>query len=73
MPAPGAEPTWPELIPEDQWRVLRAGVAALDGAGIEFLWHGALAFAACTGHWRNTKDLDAIVRPRDREAAVAAM
>jgi hypothetical protein len=72
--ATGAPPqTWPELIPEDQWRVLEAGVAALKGAGVGFLWHGALAFAACTGHWRNTKDLDAIVRPRDREAAVAAM
>lgn len=64
---------WAGLVPEDQWNVLTAGAAALDEAGVRFLLAGALALAAYTGHWRNTKDMDVIVHADDRERAVEAL
>lgn len=67
---PGA---WEGLIPDDQWEILSAGTAAIAQAGVPFLLGGAMALAAFTGHWRNTKDVDVIIRPRDREAAIAAV
>jgi hypothetical protein len=74
-PATGApvEAAWSQLIPDDQWAVLADGAAALDEAGVTFVLGGALALATYTGHWRNTKDIDVIVRPQDREAAVGAL
>jgi hypothetical protein len=72
--APAAvEAPWSLLLPEDQWAVLADGANALDEAGVAFVLGGALALATYTGHWRNTKDIDVIVRPRDREAAVSAL
>jgi hypothetical protein len=65
--------TWGQLIPEDQWSIFRTGTAALDRAGVPFLLHGAMALAAYTGHWRNTKDVDVVVRPADRDRAVEAV
>ena len=32
-----------------------------------------MALAAYTGHWRNTKDIDVIVRPQDHERVVASL
>lgn len=64
---------WARLIPEDQWDVFARGITALEAAGVPYLVHGALALAIFTDHWRNTKDLDVIVRPGDRERAVQAL
>jgi hypothetical protein len=72
-PKAAMEPLWSPLIPEEQWGVFALGVTALEAAGVPFLVHGALALATYTGHWRNTKDVDIIVRPADRERAVNAM
>lgn len=70
---PPAIASWAELIPPEQWNVLASGAAALDEAGARFLLAGALAMATYTGHWRNTKDMDVIVRAEDRERAVDAL
>lgn len=70
---PTAEPAWAALIPEEQWGVFALGVTALEAAGVPFLVHGALALATFTGRWRNTKDVDVIVRPPDRERAIDAL
>jgi hypothetical protein len=64
---------WSALIPEEQWSVLAAGTEALERAGAPFLLAGALALATYTGHWRNTKDIDVIIRAEDRERAVEAL
>lgn len=64
---------WGTLIAADQWRVLLDGTRALEEAGVDYLLAGALALATCTGRWRDTKDVDVVVRPRDTEAAVAAL
>jgi hypothetical protein len=69
--APTAD--WGDLIPPDQWAVFTAGVDALEQAGVPFLLHGALALATYTGHWRNTKDVDVIVRDEHHARAVAAL
>lgn len=65
--------SWEKLIPEDQWAVLFAGASALEHAKVRLLLGGALALAAYTGHWRNTKDIDVIVLPEDKERAVEAL
>jgi hypothetical protein len=67
------ETPWGELIPEEQWGVFALGVTALEAAGVPFLMHGALALGAYTGRWRNTKDVDVIVREQDHERAIAAV
>ena len=64
---------WAALIPEEQWEVFVAGAKAIDDAGVPFLLAGAMALASYTGHWRNTKDVDVIVREADRERAVATL
>lgn len=64
---------WSELIPAEQWSVFLAGTLAFEKAGIPFLLHGALALATYTGHWRNTKDVDVVVRASDHERAIAAL
>lgn len=64
---------WAELIPEEQWHVLVAGRDAARAAGTPVLLGGALALAAYTGRWRNTKDIDLIVAPGRQEAIVAAL
>ena len=70
---PALETTWGGLIPEEQWGVFCLGVTALEAAGVPYLVHGALALGCYTGHWRNTKDVDVIVRPEDRERAIDAL
>lgn len=64
---------WAELIPEEQWHVLSAGAAAARTSGAPMLLGGALALAAYTGRWRNTKDIDVIVPPGRQEGVVAAL
>ena len=60
-------------MPDDQWDVFITGVNAIERAGVPYLLHGALALATYTGHWRNTKDVDVIVREADHERAMAAL
>jgi hypothetical protein len=67
------EAAWSALIPEEQWMVFTRGTSAMDAAGIPFLLHGALALATYTGHWRNTKDVDVIVRESDHQRAIGAL
>ena len=71
--ASSLEAPWSALIPAEQWSVFLAGTGALEKAGVPFLLHGALALAAYTSRWRNTKDIDVIVREPDYERAVAAL
>ncbi len=68
-----ASAPWGKLIPEEQWTIFRSGTEALEQAGVPYLLHGALGLATYTGHWRNTKDVDVVVRAADRERAVAAV
>lgn len=73
VPATAPHAEWSALIPEEQWAVFAGGTQALSDAGVQFLLAGALALATYTGHWRNTKDVDVIVRDSDRERAIDAL
>jgi len=42
-------------------------------AGIRFLLGGGFGLAVYAGRWRNTKDIDLYIQPRDREAMIAAL
>lgn len=64
---------WGKLIRDEQWTHFIAGTAAIENTGTPFLLAGALALASYTGHWRDTKDVDVIVRASDREAAIGAL
>ena len=62
-----ASTRWSERIPEDQWTIYSPVIRAARRRQIPFALGGAFALATYTGRWRNTKDLDLYVRPRDRE------
>ena len=53
--------------------VYKRAMDALHEDGVPYLLGGALAFNAYTGIWRDTKDLDAFVRPQDAQRALASL
>jgi hypothetical protein len=70
---PSIHAPWDKLIPDDQWAVFIRGTHALRDVGVANLLGGALALATYTAHWRNTKDVDVIIRPSARETAIEAL
>jgi hypothetical protein len=64
---------WAGLIPDAEWRVYRDGVKSLEDKRIPFAVGGGLAFSAFARRWRNTKDMDIYVLPRDQGAVIAAL
>ncbi len=64
---------WADIIPAGQWANYRSAIEAAHKAGIQFLLGGGFGLAVFTGRWRNTKDIDFYILPRDREAMIAAL
>lgn len=64
---------WSDIIPAGQWANYRFAIEAAHKAGIQFLLGGGFGLAVYTGRWRNTKDIDFYILPRDREAMIAAL
>jgi hypothetical protein len=64
---------WPDIIPAGQWANYRSAIEASRNAGLRFLLGGGFALATYTGRWRNTKDIDFYILPRDREPMIAAL
>lgn len=64
---------WGALISDEQWTHFVAGTSAIENAGVPFMLAGAMALATYTGRWRDTKDVDIIVRPSDSTKAIAAL
>jgi hypothetical protein len=62
-----------DAISTGEWRIYRSAIRALRNERIEFLVGGGFARAGYTGHWRDTKDIDFYVRPRDRKRAQRAL
>ncbi|HZV34669.1 MAG TPA: nucleotidyltransferase family protein, partial [Verrucomicrobiae bacterium] len=56
-----------------QWANYRLAIEAARNAGIPFLLGGGFGLAVYAGRWRNTKDIDLYIQPRDREAMIAAL
>jgi hypothetical protein len=64
---------WFGLIPVGQWGDYELAMEAIRAAGIRFLMGGGFGLAAYTGRWRNTKDIDLYILPRDREAMISVL
>jgi hypothetical protein len=61
---------WPGRIRHEQWEIYRRVIDEASARKIPFALGGAFALAVHTGSWRDTKDLDLYVLPRDRERMI---
>ncbi len=66
-------PAWPQPLRARERIVFARVLRAMEQAGIPFMIAGAFAIHYYTGLWRNTKDMDLVILPRDREAACEAL
>jgi hypothetical protein len=64
---------WAEAITPDQWVIYQRAICAVRDAGVPFLLGGGFALATYTGRWRDTKDIDLYVHPRDRQKTIEAL
>src|SRR5438045_1798781 len=64
---------WSDAISRSEWAIYRSAMRAVREAGIPFMLGGGFAGATFTGRWRDTKDIDFYVHPRDRQATIAAL
>jgi hypothetical protein len=62
-----------EYLPDEQWEVYRSVIRAARRRGVQFGLGGAFGYASYTGDWRNTKDLDLFVVPKDRDAMIQVL
>src|SRR5438045_3244483 len=65
--------SWAAAISKSEWSAYRDAIIALRNAGVDFLIGGGFALATFTARWRDTKDIDFYIRPRDRKAAMKAL
>jgi putative nucleotidyltransferase-like protein len=72
-PAERLQFRWASAIPSSEWSIYARALDSMRAVGIQFMVGGGFAFAAYTGRWRNTKDIDLYVRPQDRERAIRAL
>jgi hypothetical protein len=61
---------WADELPSEQWKVYSAVMKSANARQIPFALTGAFALSAYTQHWRNTKDLDLCIFPRDRQRMI---
>src|SRR5436190_23322201 len=64
---------WAIHIPDSEWAIYERAISALRTTGRPFMLAGAFSLASYTGRWRNTKDIDFYVLPRDREPMIEAL
>lgn len=60
-------------VPEEQREVIAAALSALNRAGVPVILAGAFASHVYSGVWRNTKDIDLFLRPRDVRRALETL
>jgi putative nucleotidyltransferase-like protein len=59
--------SWADQIPGEQWALYEKVIDEAQASGVPFLLGGGFALATYSGRWRNTKDMDCYVLPRDRK------
>jgi hypothetical protein len=64
---------WAEAVAAEDWRIYCLAIKALRKEGIPFMLGGGFALATFTGRWRDTKDIDFYIHPRDRDRAAKAL
>jgi hypothetical protein len=62
--------SWPQLFPREQWEIYKAVIAEARVRAIPFAVGGGLSAMTYAGLWRNTKDIDLYILPRDRERMI---
>jgi hypothetical protein len=62
-----------EQIPDDQWHFYKEVIRAIRNTGEPFALGGAFAWAAFTGVFRNSKDIDFFILPETREKLIASI
>jgi hypothetical protein len=70
VPSAMQAPAWTTLMAPPEWEVYETVLRAMRRTGIPFVLGGAFGLAAYTQRWRNTKDLDFFILPRDRERGI---
>lgn len=61
------------VLPGEQWRVYQRVIREARASGVPFALGGAFAFGSYTGIWRNTKDLDLYIFPKDRDRMIEVL
>jgi hypothetical protein len=64
---------WAETVAAEEWRVYCLAIKALRKEEIPFMLGGGFALATLTGRWRDTKDIDFYIHPRDRDRAAKVL
>lgn len=67
---PRQKAIWSKFITDEEWAGYSAALRVVRESKVDFLIGGAFGLAVYTGRWRDTKDLDLLVLPRDRDAIV---
>ena len=62
--------SWPKRFGEEEWALYKGVIQEARRRGLPFAIGGGLAAMTYAGQWRNTKDLDFYILPRDREAMI---
>ncbi len=70
---PRQKAIWSQFISDEEWAGYAAALQIVRKSKVEFLLGGAFGLAVYTGRWRDTKDLDLLIQPRDREAIVQTL
>jgi hypothetical protein len=63
--------SWPQRFAEEQWRIYKQVLSEARKRNLRFAVGGGLAAMTYAGQWRDTKDIDLYVMPRDRDKMVA--
>jgi hypothetical protein len=64
---------WADAVSPGDWQTYCLAIKALRAEGIPFMLGGGFALATFTGRWRDTKDIDFYIHPRDRDRATKAL
>src|SRR6476646_7954049 len=64
---------WSEALSQDQWTIYSKAIDAVRSSGVPFMLGGGFALASFTGRWRDTKDIDFYIHPRDRDRVIEAL
>ena len=61
---------WSHQVPEGEWALYRKVLGGLLEQNIPFALGGCFAFSFHARRWRDTKDIDLYILPRDRQRAI---
>jgi hypothetical protein len=70
---PRIERQWKALVPDEEWAVYQRALVAARAAKVEFLLGGAFALSVYTNSWRETKDIDLLALPSEKDQIISAL